>query len=247
LLDAIEVTKMRARKPKRHSRALGAIGVVALLVGAATGAAIAQDHQHRHGQQGAHGGRSGVDYWLPRLESEGRDGWQRPELVIEELEISPGMTVADLGTGTGYFVPHLSAAVGEGGTVLALDVDEELVEFVADRARQRGLDNVEARVIAFDDPGFAPASVDRVLIVNTWHHIDGREAYAARLAESLRPGGGVYVVDFTLDSPHGPPKHHRLAAEEVASELAAAGLEVTSLSEELPWQYIVVGRNGTRE
>jgi hypothetical protein len=50
------------------------------------------------------------------------------------------------------------------------------------------------------------------------------------------------VVDFTQDSPHGPPRHHRLAAEQVAAELAAAGLAVATIDEELPWQYVVVGR-----
>lgn len=224
--------------------ALVFIGVAAASIVGVPGTALSQDHGHRHGESAQRGQdeRGSVDYWKPRLEAADRDQWQRPELVIEELEISPGMTVADLGTGTGYFVPHLAAAVGEHGRVLALDVDDELVEHVVERAREQGLGNVEARVVGFDGPGLDPASVDRVLIVNTWHHIDGREAYAGRLAASLRPGGGVYVVDFTQDSPHGPPRHHRLAAEQVAAELAAAGLAVATIDEQLPWQYVVVGR-----
>jgi ubiquinone/menaquinone biosynthesis C-methylase UbiE len=162
--------------------------------------------------------------------------------VIELLEISPGMTVADLGTGTGYFVPHLAAAVGESGTVYALDVDAELVEYVADRAKKEGFANVDARVIPYDDAGLEIGTVDRVLIVNTWHHIQDREAYAGRLARALKPLGAVYVVDITMDSPQGPPRSHRLPQKDVMAELTAGGFAVTVLDEELPGQYVVVGR-----
>jgi SAM-dependent methyltransferase len=203
----------------------------------------AQEHHEGHGGGEHASGESGsVERWLPRLEDPDRDGWQRPEYVVELLDMEPGAAVADLGTGTGYFVPYLAAAVGPGGTVYALDVDAELVDYVAERAKNEGLANVDARVIPYDDPGLEPGSVDRVLIVNTWHHIEDREAYAAKLATALTPTGAVYVVDITMDSPQGPPKWHRLAQDVVEAELAAGGLEVVVLDEELEGQYVVVGR-----
>ena len=78
-----------------------------------------------------------------------------------------------------------------------------------------GLGPVEARVVALDDPGLPAGSIDRVLIVDTWHHIDGRAAYAAKLRGALAPGGAVFVVDFTLEAKHGPPARHRLRPEQV--------------------------------
>jgi len=219
----------------------GFIVLCGVVIGTSAWAPIgaeAQEHHHRQRQ----GDRGSVERWLPRLEGEGRDERQRPDYVVGLLDIAPGMTVVDLGTGTGYFVSHLARAVGAGGRVLALDVDDELVDYVAGRARDDGFSNVEARVIPFDDPELEPGSVDRVLIVNTWHHIEDREPYARKLAAALSANGAVYIVDFTMDSPYGPSKSHRLAQEVVETELAAGGLEVEALDEELESQYVVVGR-----
>jgi SAM-dependent methyltransferase len=154
------------------------------------------------------------------------------------------MTVADVGAGTGYFLPHLSRAVGPGGHVLALDIEPDMVRFMKERAQREGLANVEPRVVALDDPQLPAGGVDRVLIVDTWHHIDGRAAYAARLRAGLRPGGAVYVVDFKLDAAHGPPREHRLTPEQVMAELRQGGLSAEIVPVSLPEQYIVVGRAG---
>jgi SAM-dependent methyltransferase len=152
------------------------------------------------------------------------------------------MTVADLGAGTGYFEPYLSRAVGAGGRVLALDVEPDMVRHLRERAASEQLANVSAEVVATDDPKLPPASVDRVLVVDTWHHVPDREAYAKKLAAALTPGGMVAIVDFTREAAHGPPKHHRLDPEQVARELSAGGLEASIAPEALPDQYVVLGK-----
>ncbi len=202
------------------------------------GLALAQHgHGHGDGEEGA------LDRWLPRLEDPARASWQKPDHVAQLLGLAPGMAVADLGAGTGYFLAALAAAVGADGRVVGLDVDQELVDYMSERIRAQGWANVAARRIAVDDPGLANAPVDRVLIVNTWHHLDDRPAYAAKLAAGLRPGGAVYVVDYTVDSPHGPPVEHRLPAATVIAELAAGGFDASLVpAEELPYQYVVVAR-----
>lgn len=169
-----------------------------------------------------------------------RDDWQKPDEVIGLMAVAPGMTVADVGTGTGYFVGPLAAAVGADGRVLALDVEQSMVDYVAARAAEQGLTNVEAKKIGFDGPGVE--GVDRFLIVNVWHHVAEREAYAAALAAALNSGGKVVVVDFTPDGDEGwgPPKQMRLEAETIAAELEAGGLEAEVVEETLPRQYIVV-------
>ena len=200
----------------------------------------AGDHDvHRPGM---HHDFSDAESYSTTFDNAARNDWQKPAYVVTLLEIGPGMTVADIGAGTGYFEPHLAAAVGNTGTVLALDVEPNMITHLTERIAEADLSQVEARLIPYDDPELAAASVDRVLIVNTWHHIDDRASYSARLVEALKPGGSVAVVDFTRESPFGPPVHHRLQAAEVIAEMEAGGLAASEIDEDLPHQFVVVGR-----
>jgi predicted methyltransferase len=183
-----------------------------------------------------------AEEYAKHFDAPDRDRWQKPAEVVKLLGMRPGMVVVDLGAGTGYFMKRLSRAAGKDGRVLALDVETQLVEYMRARAARAKLANVEARKVAYDDPQLAAGSVDRVLVVDTWHHIEDREAYARKLASALRPGGRVVVVEVTKESPHGPPAEHRLEPPRVVKELEAGGLaNVKVVKESLPRQYVVVG------
>ncbi|NUP05830.1 MAG: methyltransferase domain-containing protein [Polyangiaceae bacterium] len=198
-------------------------------------------HHHHHG-----GGMplrfDKAEEWTKVFDDPERDAWQRPAEVVTLLAISPGMTVADLGAGTGYFLPHLSRAVGPSGKALGLDVEDDMVRFMTERAAKEGFANVEAKKVPFDAPGLASSSVDRILIVDTWHHIESRPEYAKKLAAALRPDGFVAIVDFTMETEKGPPKNHRVAPEAAMKDLEAGGLSVKLAEETLPDQYVVIGR-----
>jgi ubiquinone/menaquinone biosynthesis C-methylase UbiE len=186
---------------------------------------------------------SDADRFARRFDDPARDAWQMPDEVIRRLALLPGQVVVDLGSGTGYFVGRLASAVGPKGRVLALDVEPKMVAHVKERAAKAGLTNVESRQVALDDPGLAAGSVNRVLIVNTWHHIDRRVDYAKKLARALAPKGEIWVVDFTLESDLGPPAKHRLTAQQVVSELEQAALDAAVIEPEgLPKQYLVRAR-----
>ena len=180
--------------------------------------------------------------WAKEFDAPERIAWQKPEEVVQILAITPGMKIADIGAGTGYFEPYLSKAVGEKGQVLALDVEDSMVKYIDDRMHREHIVNVTSSKVDFDDPKLAAGSVDRILIVDTWHHIAGREAYAKKLSDALVPGGFVAIVDFTMESEHGPPKPHRVTSEAVIKELTTAGLKGELATETLPDQYVVIGR-----
>jgi len=202
------------------------------------------DHSHHHGD-GYQMDFSEVERFARHFDDPKRDAWQRPAEVVALMQLGPGQTVADIGAGTGYFLPHLARAVGQKGRVFALDVEPNMVEYMRRRIRELGVSqlgaaHVEAAVVPPDDPKLAPASVDRILIVNTWHHIGQRSAYAGKLARALKRGGSVWVVDFTRESDIGPPADHRISAEDVLAEFARAGFEAAIVSDEtLPKQYVV--------
>jgi cyclopropane fatty-acyl-phospholipid synthase-like methyltransferase len=223
--------------------------VVPLLIG---GCCARKEHAHDHeGHHDHHGDQAGhaahqmphrfenADHWSRVFDDPTRDQWQKPEEVVAKMDLKPGLTVADIGAGTGYFLRHLSPAVGADGKVLALDVEEDMIRFMRERVAREQLPNVEARVVPTDDPQLAPGSVDRILIVDTWHHIADRASYSKKLAQALKPGGKVFVVDFTMETDKGPPRPHRLTPEAVIAELRSGGLSGVVIEESLPDQYIV--------
>jgi SAM-dependent methyltransferase len=210
----------------------------------------ADDKRHDHhgekhgGDQADHQQKRFVD---PEKRAEewndpARDEWQKPEAIIEAMDIEQGMTVADVGAGTGYFLPFLSEAVGEEGRVVAADIEEAMLEYIENLAAEKGLENIETVKSEKTDSNLEEASVDRILIVNTWHHIPDRGEYARHLRERLTEGGEVWIVDFQRDSPDGPPKKHRLEPSEIVDELEQGGLEAEVHPLELDRQYIVVGK-----
>jgi ubiquinone/menaquinone biosynthesis C-methylase UbiE len=201
--------------------------------------AHAQHGGHSHAHHQMHHRFEKADDWVPMFDDPKRDEWQQPDRVVAALALAPGMTVADIGAGTGYFEKRLATAVGPGGTVIAVDIEPDMVRYLRERAQREGTPNVEARLGAAADPKLAPASVDRILVVDTWHHIADRVAYAKKLAAALKPGGFVVVVDFTLETGRGPPPKHRLAPEAVIDDLTKAGLRAAVVDAGLPDQYVI--------
>lgn len=194
-------------------------------------------HRHDHHRDAKH--------WHEVLDDPGRDAAQKPAEVVAALAVAEGMTIADVGAGTGYFESYLSAAVGDTGRVLALDVDAELVAHM--QQRLEGVANVEARRVAFDDPGLEPGSIDRILIVDVWHHLGDRIIYAKKLAAALKPAGRLVIVDYLVDAPTGPPAEMRVSAAAIVAELNAAGFDAREVPETLPNQFIVVAEPTPRQ
>jgi SAM-dependent methyltransferase len=125
------------------------------------------------------------------------------------------------------------------GRVYGVDIEPDMVKYLAERAKREKRHNVIAIAGAPDDLKL-PEKVDLVLMVDVVHHIDDRAAYFRKLRASLKPGGRVAIIDFRLDSPDGPPKAARIAPERVTAELKAAGYELSAQHGFLPNQYFLV-------
>ncbi len=212
---------------------------------AGPGAAVGHGHGEGHGHGHGHGEGHFADpkRYTASWNDPGRDAWQKPDEILAAAGLTPGARVVDLGAGTGYLLPPLSAAVGPAGEVLALDVEPAMLTFLDESIAKEGWKNVRTHRAAYDDPGLAPASVDAVVTLNVWHHVEGRPAYAKRVLQALKPGGRFVVVEF-LKGPtegFGPPLEMRISAEEVAADLRAGGFEVEILAESLPRHAIIRG------
>ena len=137
---------------------------------------------------------------------EARDRVNEAEDVMDSADVRPGMTVADIGAGDGYYTIRLAPRVGEAGRVLAQDILPEGIERLADRVARERLDNVSIKLGAVEVPRLPADSFDRVFMVHMYHEIGEPYAFLWRLRPALRAGGQVIVVDG--DRPiadHGTP------------------------------------------
>ena len=207
-----------------------ASAMCAVLALASAPAPAQQPHTHHHDFKDA-------AQWSHVFDDPKRDAWQKPHQVIQALALKPDAVVADIGAGTGYFAARLATLLKE-GRVYAADAEPGMVKHLAERAKKENRPNLVAVAAGAADPKL-PAKVDLALLVNVYHHIDARPAYFRRLQESLKPGGRVAILDFTLDSPDGPPKEARLAPEKVVAEMKAAGYALAKEHRFLPQQYFL--------
>lgn len=209
-------------------------------------------HQHRHGGHphgheahggGSHGNPDDLDAYVARLIGPERDAWQRPDEVLAALGVAPGQTVADIGAGPGYFTLRLARAVGPEGRVFAVEVVPELVGVLRERLDQAAVGNVVPLLARQDDPLLPPASCDRILVADAFHHFPDGVAYLRRLAGALRRGGVIANVDFhRRETPVGPPLAHRVAREDFLVAADRAGLAVVDEPTFLAYQYLVLMR-----
>lgn len=200
----------------------------------------AHEGGHDHDDATVHRRFEHAERWAKEFEDSARDAWQQPERVLELLALAPDAKVVDIGAATGYF-PVRFARAAPRGVVYGVDIEPTLVNYLNLRAHREGLTNLVSLVCRPDDPCI-PEPVDLVFVCDTYHHIDGRQAYFAALRERLRPEGRLAIVDFRAgDWPVGPPDAKKITPEQVIEELGRAGWTLASQAE-LPYQYLLVFR-----
>ena len=155
-----------------------------------------------------------------------RDEWQQPEKVIQSLQIQPGAVIADLGAGSGYFTFRLAQAAGPAGKVLAVDVDQDMTRLVAEKAKERGVKNVEVILAKPEDPLLPQDSIDLVFTANTYHHIENRVRYFSDLRKVLRAAGRVAVIEYDRRSWITGLMRHYTAPEFIKREMEQAGYRI---------------------
>ncbi|MDA2913644.1 class I SAM-dependent methyltransferase [Acidobacteriia bacterium AH_259_A11_L15] len=155
-----------------------------------------------------------------------RDAWQRPQEVMDALAIGPGDAVADVGSGRGYFTFHLAERVGPQGMVYAVDIAEEDLKKLRNRAEREGIRNIETIRNVPDDPRLPPACCDAVLVVDAYHEFRQYDAMLERIFEALKPGGRLGIIDGKIE-PGRRRSHyhrrHRIPAELVREDAARHG------------------------
>ena len=182
-------------------------------------------------------GPGGLD-WLDRPE---REAEEHPEVVIDAMGLRGGEVVADLGAGTGYFTFRLAAKVGKTGRVLAVEIQDEMVQTLRRRATALQITNVEEVKGSETDPQLPAGGVDIVLMVDVYHELAYPFEVMTKVREALKPGGRVVFVEYRKEDLRVPIKEvHKMSVEQLAKEMQAVGLAQVRTVETLPSQHIVI-------
>jgi predicted methyltransferase len=212
-------------------RKLLTVVALALAIALPAGAQAPQTHQHSFGD---------AEKWAKVFDDPERDAWQKPHEVIKALALKPDAVIADIGAGTGYFSVRFANMTPQ-GRVYGVDTEPDMVKHLAERGRREGLKNLTAVAAQPGDPRL-PEKADLIILVDVYHHIEGRERYFRNLQKTLKPGGRVAVIDFRMDSPVGPPRSARIAPDTVKAEMKRAGYVQAQEHAFLPNQYFLVFR-----
>lgn len=184
-----------------------------------------------------------IKQYLGHLDSEERDQHQKPRQVIEALNLKPGMAVADLGSGSGYFTRRFVETVTETGNVYAVDVEPEMLKYTEESIVHMHRPYTAEFILARpDSPKLPYESIDLLFVCNTYHHLDERPKYFSDTKSSLKPGGRVAIIDFYHDERSGElgfPKQHLVPRETVIAELIEAGYRLVREHTFLPRQYFL--------
>jgi ubiquinone/menaquinone biosynthesis C-methylase UbiE len=202
-------------------------------------------HSSEHGAHHSEGGanefmhKAPFDTLVKRFESPQRLEWQKPDKVIQMLQPLSGKTVADIGAGTGYFSFRLASRASK---VIAIDVDPKFIEYLNKEVKKNNYKNIEVRQTSTQTPGLKEQEADKVLIVNTYHHIDKREDWLKSLKKGMKKEGALYIVDFKKGKlPEGPPDEYKLSSAQAVQELEKAGFYPTQIdTQTLAYQYIII-------
>jgi precorrin-6B methylase 2 len=184
-------------------------------------------------------GYQGID-WLERPERETEEHLTQ---LVDVLKIAPGMTVADIGAGSGVISIKMSDKVGPTGTVLAVDIQEEMLSVLAKRCKQLKITNVKPVRGTEKSPNLKPGTVDLAIMVDVYHEFRYPYEMLSAISKSLKPGGRVAFVEYRKEDPNVPIKLvHKMTEAQVKREAAEPELELTYVEtiEVLPWQHVIL-------
>jgi ubiquinone/menaquinone biosynthesis C-methylase UbiE len=183
--------------------------------------------------------------WLVR---ESRQREEDCRLLLEALEIKPGMTICDLGCGNGFYTLELARRVGPKGRVYAVDIQPEMLRMLAERAAHEGLFNIRPVLGTVVDPRVPAGTIDLMLCVDVYHEFSHPEPMLARIRESLADGGQLVLAEFRGEDPAVPIKPlHKMTKAQIRAELEPAGFRIAREFDRLPWQHLVFLEAGIPE
>jgi len=180
--------------------------------------------------------------WLSTFERSGREVYDRRQAVVQALELKPGMDIADIGAGTGFYSLLFAEQVGNSGNVFAVDVTDDFLQNIIRRASEKNLKNIYPVLSKQKDTHLDSDSIDMAFICNTYHHFEYPQAMLASVHHALRPGGALIVIDYRKQpgtSSSWVMSHVRSGKKSTIQEIEQAGFKLHSESAILKENYFL--------
>ncbi|MEO8050216.1 MAG: methyltransferase domain-containing protein [Acidobacteriota bacterium] len=191
---------------------------------------------------------AGISENLEFLGRPERDEEEPPDELLDALQIPAGSAVADLGAGTGYFTWRLAERAGPQGKVIAVDIQQKMLDLVAKEVKQHGLHNVDLVLGGEHDPHLPENFLDLVLIAYAYHEFSQPEEIMAAVRRSLKRGGRVVLLEYALESAYTPvPGLHKMRLEDIRSEIEPMGFALDRVLHLIPKQHCVIFVKWPRE
>jgi ubiquinone/menaquinone biosynthesis C-methylase UbiE len=177
-----------------------------------------------------------------KLEDPERLKWLPPAEVLSRLHLHHGGRIVDVGAGTGYFSIPIARAVGEGGEVFAVDMQQEMLDKLREKLEQPDSpQNISLHPGAASQLPLSDDSVDLAFYANIWHELDDQDAALREAIRVTKSNGKIALLDWRSDkqSPPGPPQEHRIPAESIMGFLQNSGCHRVSCYNVGQYNYIV--------
>jgi precorrin-6B methylase 2 len=176
--------------------------------------------------------------WLERPE---REKEEEPAKLMTALKLKPGIAVADLGAGSGYFTFRVSEQVGDKGKVYAVDIQPEMLAIIKERAAKRKVTNIELVQGTEKDPKLPAETLDLIFMVDVYHEFSYPFEMTEKMVKALKPGGKLVFVEYRLEDPDVPIKLvHKMTVKQVRKEMEPHPLKWVETLDPLPRQHIIV-------
>ena len=176
--------------------------------------------------------------WLDRAE---REAEEQPVRALQIMQIAPGMTVADIGAGSGYFTERLARLVGPSGHVFATDIQQGMIDLLRRRLSGQMIQNVTVILSEPSNPRLSAGTIDLALMVDVYHELGNPQTVLGEIRTALKPDGRLVLVEYKGEDPTIPIlPSHKMTVAQAKTEVEAEGFVLTTANSSLPRQHVLI-------